>query len=281
MHRKYTSTHGTAMRTCIFQLYGPMVSWGEIAVGGTRRSALHPSRSAILGIVAAALGIKREAEEVLDELGRSLSIAARVDAPGTLLTDFHTIQVPKQDRRASYLTRKEEMNAPSEKIGTILSSREYRCDAYSLIAICLRDGRMTLQQIVEALRNPTFHIFLGRKSSPPALPLYPQIVQADDLVEAFSKAQFPDSLPVDDRTPPWRIASFKKHSQNVLRGTQRHYYWETGMVPGIEPLQKSTPYDDPISRSRWQFGMRDEYMAIERTLHKQEEAPDVHQQNPG
>ena len=265
------------MKACIFQLYAPLVSWGEIAVGGTRRSALHPSRSAILGIVAAALGVKREAEEELDKLRQSLSIAARVDAPGTLLTDYHTIQVPKRERRAVYLTRKDEMDAPPEKIGTILSSREYRCDAYSLVAICLRDGRMTLEQIVESLQHPTFHIYLGRKSAPPALPLHPQIVEAGNLVEAFSRARFPTCLPVDADARQWQTDSFRRYSQKVLRGTQRHYYWEQGMTSGFEqPLQMTRPYDDPISRGRWQFRMRDEYMAIESTPESQEDDTDVH-----
>jgi len=43
----------------VFQLYGPLASWGDIAVGETRPSALTPSRSAILGLLAAALGLKR------------------------------------------------------------------------------------------------------------------------------------------------------------------------------------------------------------------------------
>jgi len=264
------------MKTCIFQLYGPLVSWGEVAVGGTRRSALHPSRSAILGIVAAALGIKREADEKLDELHRSLSVAVRVDVPGTLLTDYHTVQIPKRERGALYRTRKDEMEASPAKIGTILSSREYRCDAYSLAAICLRDGRITLEQIVNSLKHPTFHIYLGRKSAPPALPLHPQIVETNNLVEAFSGAQFPPSLPVDEHASQWRIDSLRRYSQKVLRGTQRHYYWEKGMDSGIEPLQITTPYDDPISRGRWQFRMRDEYMAIEQTPKQQEEDSDVH-----
>jgi len=264
------------MKACIFQLYAPLVSWGEIAVGGTRRSALHPSRSAILGIVAAALGVKREEEEELDKLRHSISVAVRVDAPGTLLTDYHTIQVPKRERGAVYLTRKDEMDAPPEKIGTILSTREYRCDAYSLVAVCLRNGATTLEQIAKKLQRPEFHVYLGRKSAPPALPLHPQIVEADNLVEAFSKALFPICIPVDEGASQWRIDSFRRYSQKVLRGTQRHYYWERGMTSGIEPLQMTKPYDDPISRRRWQFRMRDEYMAIESTPESQEEDTDVH-----
>ena len=43
----------------VFQLYGQLASWGDIAVGETRPSALTPTKSAILGLVAAALRLKR------------------------------------------------------------------------------------------------------------------------------------------------------------------------------------------------------------------------------
>ena len=43
----------------VFRLYGPMCSWGDIAVGEVRPSTVHPAKSAILGLIAAALGIKR------------------------------------------------------------------------------------------------------------------------------------------------------------------------------------------------------------------------------
>ena len=263
------------MRTCIFQLYGPMVSWGDIAVGGERRSTVQPSRSAIIGIVAAALGIKRDAEEDLAKLTDAIRIAVRVDQPGSLLRDYHTAQVPGKDSKAVYLTRKDEMNAPSEKIKTVLSSREYRCDAYALVAICLNNDTWTLEQIVDALQHPTFHLYLGRKSAPPALPLSPQIVEADDLKQAFAEASFSRPLPVDGRAPDWMVRSFEQYSKRVFHSKTKHYYWEEEMVSGLDPLQKTVRYDQPISRSRWQFQMRDEYMAIEQE--QREEAGDAHQ----
>lgn len=250
------------MKACIFQIYGPLVSWGEIAIGGTRRSAMHPSRSAVLGLIAAALGIKRDAEDELSELSRSVNVAFRVDAPGTLLTDYHTVQAPRKDRSRTYPTRKDEMDTHSEKIKTILSSREYRCDAYVLAAVCVRDGRMALEEIAEALRFPTFHLYFGRKSAPPALPLHPQVVDADDLHEAFARAEFPLPLPVDDKSPQGQVKSFKGYGQSVFRGEQSYYYWEEEMISGIDRLQITTPYDDPISRGRWQFRMRREYMGV-------------------
>ncbi|WP_295540003.1 CRISPR-associated protein Cas5, partial [Thiolapillus sp.] len=46
----------------VFQLYAPLASWGGQAVGQERPSDDHPGRSALLGLLAAALGIRREEE---------------------------------------------------------------------------------------------------------------------------------------------------------------------------------------------------------------------------
>ena len=41
----------------VFQLYGPMASWGEPAVGEMRHTNTIPGRPSILGLLAAALGV--------------------------------------------------------------------------------------------------------------------------------------------------------------------------------------------------------------------------------
>ncbi|PAP57596.1 type I-E CRISPR-associated protein Cas5/CasD, partial [Salmonella enterica subsp. enterica serovar Braenderup] len=46
----------------VFQLHGPMASWGVDAPGEVRHSQAQPSRSALLGLLAAALGIRRDEE---------------------------------------------------------------------------------------------------------------------------------------------------------------------------------------------------------------------------
>jgi len=78
----------------IFRLYGSMVSWGDIAVGAIRPTSDHPSKSAVMGLIAAAMGIRRDEEERQRELAEGYLIAIRIDAPGILLRDYHTIQVP-------------------------------------------------------------------------------------------------------------------------------------------------------------------------------------------
>ncbi len=52
----------------VFRLYGPLASWGLPAVGGDRQTGIAPSRSAILGLLSASLGINRKDESKLLQL---------------------------------------------------------------------------------------------------------------------------------------------------------------------------------------------------------------------
>jgi CRISPR system Cascade subunit CasD len=67
----------------LFRLYGPLAAWGDIAVGEYRPSFAHPGKSAIIGLLAAALGIRRDKEEQ-KSLAESCSFAVRVDSMGVL-----------------------------------------------------------------------------------------------------------------------------------------------------------------------------------------------------
>jgi len=78
----------------LFRLYGPLVSWGDIAVGVNRPSYDHPSKSAIMGLIAAALGIRRDEEEKHRELSELYNFAVAVYSSGTFLRDYHTVQIP-------------------------------------------------------------------------------------------------------------------------------------------------------------------------------------------
>ena len=120
----------------LFQLYGPMAAWGEIAVGEERPSAGHPSKSAILGLLAAAKGLRRDEENAHLEMERGYGIAVQALSIGTYLRDYHTTQVPPQTALKAFprATRRDELVALSaynraieKSSGTILSSRAYRC----------------------------------------------------------------------------------------------------------------------------------------------------------
>ena len=126
----------------LFRLHGALASWGDIAVGDIRPSYRHPSKSAVIGLIAAALGVEREKYEKQSELAK-LSFSVRIDATGVPIDDYHTVQAPseqaiKHDRGKNFWTRIDEIEAikfrvvgskSSAEAGAIQSKRTYYCDA--------------------------------------------------------------------------------------------------------------------------------------------------------
>jgi CRISPR system Cascade subunit CasD len=221
----------------IFRLYGPLASWGDIAVGEYRPSFAHPSKSAIIGLLAAALGIRQNEEERLQHLAESCSFAVRVDAMGILLRDYHTTQVPSAKKGVTHYTRKSELAMTD--LNTILSSRDYRCDAVYTVAINLSErAPHTMQELITALQKPVFTLYLGRKSCPLSLPLQPQIISRATLREAFENASFGDELV----------------SMIASKGTQ--VYWEDNTASGLDKQEVIIRRDKLRSRKRWQFAER-------------------------
>lgn len=222
----------------LFRLYAPLASHGDIAVGGYRPSYSHPGKSAILGLLAAALGIRRDEDEKQQRLTNSYGYAVRVDANGYLLTDFHTIQTAHPEHKVNHYTRGDELKAT--KVNTILSTRDYRCDA--LYTICLwqhTEVLYSLQQLQDALLKPKFTLYLGRKSCPLALPVQAQICKADTIKTAFEQAEFSELKNL-------------KFDKNIAIYSDEH-------IAGMQPLKTTSRYDIPLNRRRWQFAARDEH----------------------
>ena len=223
----------------VFQLYGVLASWGDQAVGGERPSSVHPSRSALLGLLAAGLGIKREDEEKHAALARQCRFGIKLYSSGQVLRDFHTTQVPPTIKKIKHLhTRRDELG--TDNLGTILSSREYRQDALSVIALWLEEeGEYSLDDLQLGLTQPHYHLYLGRKSCPLSIPLKPEKIASETLKSALDKYIFDDNL---------------KRLEQIA-----HYYWEKTDNIGCEADFHVPRYDQPISRKRWQFASRDEY----------------------
>ncbi len=238
----------------LFQIYGPLASFGEAAVGEARHSATHPSRSALLGLVAAAAGLKRDDAEGQRRLAESLRFGVKTLSIGSVLKDYHTTQVPPQERKVHhYHTRRDELG--SERLGTILSSREYRQDGLWLAAAWI-DGStasLSLDGLAQRLAAPVFQLYLGRKSCPPGLPLNPRIIQAESLKQAFE--QYP------------KPALSENKALVLPRGSgtaQVQYAWEACDHSGFAKEDFRVPrHDNPLSRDRWQFGEREEYTKLE------------------
>ena len=265
----------------LFRLYGSLASWGEIAVGQTRHSASYPSKSAIIGMMAAALGIKRSDAEKQQQLQEGYQIAVEVFGRGNLLRDYHTTQVPDSVGNFSYRTRRDELVTGKSRLGTILSTREYRTDALALVAVkalpdapfktdalalvavkALPDAPFKLEEIKEHLLKPKFHLYLGRKSCPLSAPLQPIIY--------FDKQDFYDALMGYEHKP---LLQKGKDIDGGLSsrdyywlglGNDREYYWEGeqedfSTTLNLDKMQTRIRHDQPLSRKRWQFTPRKEH----------------------
>lgn len=251
------------MKTLVFQLEAPLSSWGEVAVGEYRPTAEYPGQSAILGLLAAALGIDRLDTEGQSALQQGYRMAVGVLSPGRLLRDYHTAQVPGRAdlKKRPQATRKDEMSVPKNDLNTILSSRDYRQDASSLVAVqALGQSPYTLRQLTEALQKPKFVLYLGRKSCPIAVPLSPLVMDSATVKDAFEDYQgqlwnrWQTQLP--KATPPTPSSlqkmawgdDFGRDDLAILGVSARH----------LSVVRK----DRVITRQGWQFADRSEHVAL-------------------
>ena len=245
----------------VFQLQAPLSSWGEPAVGEFRGTAEHPSQSALVGLLGAALGILRDDEPAHAALRDGYGFAVGLQSGGSLLRDFHTAQAPPRSalKGRPQATRREELAVPKADLSTILSTRDYRQNAASVVAVQVRVSHpppYELPALAQALREPHFTLCLGRKSCPPAAPLWPQVIAAESAAAAFARyAQMHEAarregadkrgrLPLEALLPLTRIA-FDDHVR-------------AGVAHDISIRRN----DRLIRRKGWQFGDRAEHIAL-------------------
>ncbi|MFJ8666262.1 type I-E CRISPR-associated protein Cas5/CasD [Streptomyces sp. NPDC093600] len=157
-------------RGLLLRLAGPLQSWGTHSKYLQRDTARFPTRSGVIGMLAAGLGRPRGAS--LDDL-TALSMTVRVDRPGVVLPDFHTVGggLPADE---TVITVNGE-HRPESK-GTLVSKRYYLADASFTVALTSDDEEL-LQSCADALRTPHWPLFLGRRSCPPEGPILLGIVE--------------------------------------------------------------------------------------------------------
>lgn len=243
----------------VLQLIAPLSSWGATAVGEYRGSYEHPGESALVGLLGAALGIRRDDEAAHINLRDFYGFAIGVQSAGKLLRDFHTAQVPGRTslKGRPHSTRRDELTVRRHELSTILSTRDYRQDAACLVAVQLAEGApYPLNDLAEALRKPKFTLYLGRKSCPLAEPLFPLVIDADTVIQAF---QIYESCLERAKES---IGEFAGPTSAAARTTMSRVSWGEGIRTGLTPDLTVTRKDRLIRRRGWQFGDRQEFVKI-------------------
>ncbi|MCC9077951.1 type I-E CRISPR-associated protein Cas5/CasD [Litorilinea aerophila] len=159
------------MSVLLLRLCGPMQSWGVQSRFTVRDTGLEPSKSGVVGLLCAALGRPRIAP--VADLA-ALRMGVRVDREGRLAVDYHTAQ-----------------NVYRAKGGikeTELSTRYYLADACFLVGLEGEDDAL-LRRLHQALRDPHWPLYLGRKAFVPGRPpwLADGLRPGEDLLETLAR----------------------------------------------------------------------------------------------
>jgi len=146
-------------------LDGPMQSWGYMSKFDQRTSLAYPTKSGIIGMLCAAMGIPKSDIGRLAEIA-DLEMSTYVLSPLNRINDFHTVGGGFDKKKHSQNIVKK----ASGSIGnTVVTHREYLLNAK--FAVILSGKPDLLQQLESALKNPLWGVWLGRKSCVPTVPI--------------------------------------------------------------------------------------------------------------
>ena len=140
------------MATLLLRLAAPLQAWGSNSKFNIRSTEREPTKSGVVGLLAAALGIQRSDDLKKLEPLNALRFGVRVEREGKLLRDFHMVH---------------EMTVKKD---SHVTERFYLSDAVFTAAL-ESENREFLEQLAYALKHPVYPLFLGRRSCPPTLPV--------------------------------------------------------------------------------------------------------------
>lgn len=189
--------------TLLIYLEGPMQSWGYRSRFDYRDTAPEPTRSGVIGLICAAMGIARDEYKQDHERFDRTRMGVRVDKEGRLERDYHTaLNVIKADGSGT---------------DTVVSYRDYLADASFTVGLQSEDLQF-LQDIVSALQCPKWPLFLGRKAFPLAAPpLHPEYglksgCLEDHLLSSGKKTRVVLESPNGERTQQdWPLCFGQRH----------------------------------------------------------------------
>lgn len=201
------------MSTLLLLLSGPLQSWGDSSRFAQRTTNREPTKSGVIGLVAAAQG-RRRADSLEDLL--TLRFGVRVDAEGEILRDFQTAHRPN--------------GKPLP-----LTYRYYLSDATFVVG--LEGPEDLIRTLDERVRSPAFPLYLGRRACPPSLPV--ALGVRDSGLE--------DAL----RTEQWRASELQQRRMRAREVKLRLVHDAEPGVEGITQRDVPVSFDPEHRRYSW------------------------------
>ena len=157
------------------RLEGPLQSWGYESELSRRTTGMMPTKSAVAGICCASLVYNRGCQEeqvFINAFVRlnMIAIALPNDFSVHRMSDFHTILNTKTAEgkiKNSHMTYRQYLN--DSKFGIVLSG-----------------DKTVILQIADALKDPVWGVFLGRKCCIPSAPVWAGTFDAEaDAIQSL------------------------------------------------------------------------------------------------
>lgn len=154
----------------------PLQSWGADSKFGRRDTLKFPTKSGVLGLVCSALGAGGEQVELLARFAsldmqvisyRKTNANGKIQNKEPLLRDFQTVGNGYDDQNPwqSLLIPKTAEGKKAVGGGSKLTYRYYLQDA--VFAVALQVPSELAETVSQALQNPNWDIYLGRKNCIP------------------------------------------------------------------------------------------------------------------
>jgi CRISPR system Cascade subunit CasD len=180
-------------RHLLIRLSSPLIAFGGETIDNLGVIRDFPALSMVTGLIANALGWDRGDDLLHNRLQMRLRMGARLEAPGSRLTDFQTAQLGADDK--AWTTRgtvEERRGGAASYDSPHLRFRDYHADLTALLAVRLQpsDEAPTLDDVAHALDRPQRPLFIGRKPCLPVGRMVAGWVEADSVLQALQLAPF-------------------------------------------------------------------------------------------
>lgn len=217
-----------------------MQSWGTRSRWDVRDTGPEPTKSGVIGLIGCAMGLHRNDQE-LERLDRDLLFGIRIDRPGVVSTDYHTVsgyhRTAAGDFKHSEGTAASLAKAREHRESTIVSPRDYIHDAAFLVALTSNNSTLLRQIAGELehpdwpgnLRRPNWPLYLGRKACVPSRPIFERLANEYESLEHALEGEPWDGPRPKTRQPAkleaWiECADGEYERQDSMRLNQLRFY---------------------------------------------------------
>ncbi len=233
-------------RHLLLRLEAPLVAFGGETIDNFGVIRDFPALSMVTGLLANALGLRREQDERHNSLQDRILLGTRIEKAGNRISDYQTALLYQNDQgwtthgvpEGRATSPSYTMQADGRKALTLQRYRDYHAGLIALVALRLEpaDIHPTLADLAAALDRPARPLFIGRKPCLPSRRIFNGWVEADNILQALQLAP--------PLTEPCQWSLHWPDGEGVLSGDRvldlcDERNWTSGVHGGWRPVRQA------------------------------------------